>query len=111
MSTQHTPGPWHLGSGNGEGSIYAENDRMRLETGGTTLYPVCDIQTGWNTEEDQANARLIAAAPQMLAALRAALEARGDSSAARDAAGTDGAQLRDQIAEAIASATGETADY
>ena len=111
MSTQHTPGPWHLGSGNGEGSIYAENDRMRLETGGTTLYPVCDIQTGWNTEEDQANARLIAAAPQMLAALRAALEAMGDSYDATDAAGEEGAALWDQVAEAIATATGETWDH
>ena len=111
MTTQHTPGPWHIGSGNGAGSIFAENGRMRLESGGTTLYPVCNMVTGWNTEEDKANARLIAAAPQMLAALRAALEAMGDSYDARDAAGPEGEQLRDQIAEAIASATGETADY
>ncbi len=61
--------------------------------------------------EDNANARLIAAAPQMLEALRAALEAMGDTYDARDAAGTEGEQLRDQIAEAIAAATGEPADY
>ena len=111
MTTQHTTGPWHLGSGNGEGSIYAENGRLRLETGGTTLYPVCNMVTGWNTEADKANALLIAAAPQMLAALRAALEAMGDSYDATDAAGEAGASVWDQVADAIESATGESADY
>jgi hypothetical protein len=42
---------------------------MRLESGGTTLYPVCTIVRGWDEAEDQANARLIAAAPCMLLAL------------------------------------------
>jgi hypothetical protein len=60
---------------------------------------------------DIASARLIAAAPRMLEALRASLEVMGDTYDARDAAGTEGEQLRDQIAEAIAAATGEPADY
>ncbi len=47
----------------------------------------------------------------MLEALQAALEAIGDTYDARDAEGTEGEQLRDQIAEAIAAATGEPADY
>ena len=106
-TTQHTPGPWHIGSGNGEGSIFAENGRMRLETGGTTLYAICHNVSTWNIDEDEANARLIAAAPQMLEALRSALEAMGDTYDARDAAGTEGDQLREQIAEAITAATGE----
>ena len=37
--------------------------------GCTTLYPICNIVSGWNTEEDNANLRLIAAAPDLLAAL------------------------------------------
>ena len=65
----HTPGPWHMGAGNGSGSIFADNGRTRLETGGTTLYPIAQIGRGWNEEEDEANARLVAAAPEMLAAL------------------------------------------
>jgi hypothetical protein len=67
--------------------------------------------TTHSPNETLANARLIAAAPQMLEALRAALEAMGDTYDARDAAGTEGEQLRDQIAEAIAAATGEPATY
>ena len=71
--TQPTPGPWHIGSGNGEGSIFAENGRMRLETGGTTLYPICHNVSTWNIDEDDANARLIAAAPDLLAALESCI--------------------------------------
>lgn len=69
---QHTPGPWHQGQGNGEGSIFPAEGRMRMETGGTTLYPICSMTTGWKADEDSANARLIATAPEMLAALKAA---------------------------------------
>jgi hypothetical protein len=66
----HTKGPWHIGQGNGEGSIFCESGRTRLESGGTTLYPVCDIVRGWDEAEDLANAHLIASAPDLLAALR-----------------------------------------
>lgn len=69
----HTPGPWHTGSGNGYGNIYADEGRMRMETGGTTLYPIGTVYTGWDEAEDQANARLIAAAPELLAALKECL--------------------------------------
>ena len=68
--TRHTPGPWHTGAGNGEGSIFAENGRTRLEIGGTTLYPIAQIGRGWSESEDEANAHLIASAPNMLDALR-----------------------------------------
>jgi hypothetical protein len=40
-----------------------------LEIGGTTLYSIAQITRGWNEVEDEANARLIVAAPEMLAAL------------------------------------------
>ena len=67
---RHTPGPWHVGAGNGEGSIFAENGRTRLEIGGTTLHPIAQMGRGWDEEEDEANARLVAAAPELLEALR-----------------------------------------
>ena len=70
---RHTKGPWHVGVGNGEGSIFADEGRTRLESGGTTLYPICQINSGWNDAEDAANARLIAAAPDLLDACRCAL--------------------------------------
>jgi hypothetical protein len=70
---RHTKGPWHVGVGNGEGSIFADSGRTRLESGGTTLYPICEINSGWDESEDAANARLIASAPELLAAAEAAL--------------------------------------
>ena len=68
----HTKGAWHIGEGNGEGSIFADSGRTRLESDGTTLYPICEINNGWNEAEDAANARLIASAPELLEALRVA---------------------------------------
>ena len=67
---KHTAGPWHKGAGNGEGSIFKDGEgRMRCESGGTGLYPIASIVTGWHDEEDQANATLIAAAPDLLTSL------------------------------------------
>ena len=102
MTTQHTPGPWHVGQGNGEGSIFADSGRVRWESGGTTLYPIATMTRGWATDEDDANARLISAAPALLAALRAMLatvhdEERDDATVAAVAAAR----------AAIATATGE----
>lgn len=41
--TKHTPEPWHVGEGNGEGSIFSEDGRMRMETSGTNLYPIASV--------------------------------------------------------------------
>lgn len=41
-SSKHTPGPWHMGAGNGEGGIFADDGRMRFENG-TTLYPIASV--------------------------------------------------------------------
>jgi len=71
---QHTPGPWHAGEGNGEGSIFMTREgRMRMEQGGTTLYPICTMVRGWEAGEDLANAALVAASPDLLSALSALL--------------------------------------
>ncbi len=73
----HTKAPWHVGQGNGEGSIFADEGRMRMTDKGTTLYPICTINTGWDESEDAANARLVAAAPELLEALVAFRDASG----------------------------------
>ncbi len=55
---QHTPGPWM--PHHDKGRLYVETHRDDV---------ICMVARGLGTPEDQANARLIAAAPEMLAAL------------------------------------------
>jgi hypothetical protein len=69
----HTPSPWHEGELNGEGSIFAEDGRMRMEDSGTTLYPICRMIEGWEEAEESGNAKIVAAAPKMYHALLAIL--------------------------------------
>lgn len=66
MSNEHTPGPWVV-----------ETDNRDLEAGGYWIVEESGIKTicgrgGWTNrvEESIANARLIAAAPDLLAGLR-----------------------------------------
>jgi len=54
MKTQFTPGPWHLGYNKHDASVH----------NGVTIASICDDATHW-----KANARLIASAPELLAAL------------------------------------------
>jgi hypothetical protein len=103
--SKHTKGPWHVGTGNGEGSVFADTGRTRLEQGGTTLYSICSVTRGWNDGEDAANARLIAAAPDMLAMLHEVLALLNNP----DADGTDANRVEREILAVIAKATGEQA--
>lgn len=64
MSVRHTPGPWALAEGSWE--IEARVDPENSET---YYAPVAVIDVDWSSEIVEANARLIAAAPDMLAAL------------------------------------------
>ena len=60
MKTTHTPGPWHLGMQPGP-IVYGPNGEQ-----------VADLRKGMlHRDEDVANIRLIAAAPDLLAALEA----------------------------------------
>ena len=65
MNTQYTPGPWRIGTPppNGEQTIGALNGLM-----------VAVATTGVEMEVTEANARLIAAAPELLEALQSVLE-------------------------------------
>ena len=100
--SKHTKGPWHVGVGNGEGSVFADEGRARMEQGGTTLYPICNVNRGWDDAEDAANARLIAAAPQMLALLYNVMNLLSDP----DADGFDAVRMERDILEVIEKATG-----
>jgi hypothetical protein len=103
---KHTPAPWHVGIGNGEGSIFSDSGRTRLEDGGTTLYPICSYNRGWNADEDAANARLIAAAPELLQALLSILEHSREFGDVEDHE-TMLVRIQDKARAAIAKATGD----
>lgn len=68
MTTQHTPGPWKCDGGAG---VVACEMQETLRSGRTVARRVACAK-GLTIEEVEANARLIAAAPDMLAALRMA---------------------------------------
>jgi hypothetical protein len=91
MTTQHTPGPWITG----DAAIWALDDCEFHAIVDCPLNQTCrDTETVW------ANARLIAAAPALLAALQSIAEI-GPS--------LDFVGVREFALAAIAQATGETA--
>ena len=66
MSAKHTPGPWHSIDRNPSSGLDIR--------GGSHHYPIAKVQSYWDgpgprSEESLANCDLIAAAPDMLAAL------------------------------------------
>ena len=89
---KHTPGPWHV-----EKWEYPKETKLIIQNGNDAT---CEILDLWcmddRTEERDANARLIASAPDLLAACKNAL--------------TDGDELRamNMIKAAIAKAEGRT---
>jgi hypothetical protein len=64
MTTQHTPGPW---------KAQGWNDLVVNSANGDTIL-ACPGSSSGGIDEMQANARLIAAAPELLTALEWALE-------------------------------------
>lgn len=63
--TNHTPGPWHVGySHNQEKSIFNESSSAC----------VCIVEPLLNQKETEANAKLIAAAPELLEILQNIME-------------------------------------
>ena len=61
---QHTPGPWI-----NDGDTVSAN--VGEDNSGTYIAPICILDQEWKPEMIAANARLIAAAPELLEALRA----------------------------------------
>ena len=68
MSTQHTPGPWNAHHDHGWLVVESDNGDLYVK-----------VEKGSAARKHMANARLIAAAPELLAALRMARESIGDS--------------------------------
>ena len=63
--TEHTPGPWNL-SANEDGRTY-------VEASNDTADDIAALLMDHDQQQNAANARLIAAAPDLLAACKAAL--------------------------------------
>jgi hypothetical protein len=80
VSTTHTPGPWQLRTGDKAATVYAT-------TPAEEQLPLCTVHHQYVEDDEYApNARLIAAAPELLAALeeaRVALQAEYNRTAAR----------------------------
>lgn len=95
--TQHTPGPWEYGSDT--------RDRMRVFAAGWEIVRALSTHGGrrLSPAEREANARLIAAGPAMLAALREALFVL-QSVAAGDPGWSQAAFARDAASAAITKA-------
>jgi hypothetical protein len=68
--TQHTPGPWTVGTKH-PGRVFSQHFNVAFTT--------IPQDEGTETEEEKANARLIAAAPEMLKALKFISDALRDS--------------------------------
>ena len=72
MKTKHTPGPWEAQTVEME-EIKVKGPYVNVYAPGAIL-PVCPAIAGGPTQEEAlANARLIAAAPALLAAIRTAV--------------------------------------
>jgi hypothetical protein len=72
---KHTPGPWDAIEQHRAGPMIAHKYETGNQMHPTGLRLICHmLQRGDSLKQDQANARLIAAAPDMLAALKLARE-------------------------------------
>lgn len=93
MKTKHTPGPWHVDGFNLTAVIH--------QIGHTRWETLCDCSTkGKDIEERKANAKLIAAAPDLLEAAIHAVKALEKLNS-----GDDGYQAMIELEQAIKRAT------
>jgi hypothetical protein len=107
MKTQkHTPGPWAV-----ETNLNEYGSPLNVNKDAATTIASCDGDSGvGDSKEAEANARLIAAAPDLLAALRRAVPWLGkliaDNGHADSAAPNDAIGALRQAEDAIAKAEG-----
>jgi hypothetical protein len=100
MSTQHTPGPWYLRTNkhkNCDGSAWGWLDTQQAGN----QRPPSGVDVTWSAgQTSEANARLIAAAPDLLEALKKMLDSH------EDACTGYGEGAAEKARAAIAKATG-----
>lgn len=96
--SKHTPGPWNIGTKNGA-RVWSEN--------GETLIADADASESLRKEIKKANARLIAAAPELLKALTKLLDMHERCDAGFAPHVELRFAIRDMARAAIAKATGE----
>ncbi len=94
----HTPGPWRVDESCGNESVRAKNGRLVADC--------CIVGGGASVAKNIANARLIAAAPDLLFALEMIRDA--DNDCILDGLPQIPAEARRTIDAAIARATGDT---
>ena len=68
---QHTPGPWHMTGPMGTGHLKGREPWFWVTAERTLHLQVAACSDGYVIGENEANARLIAAAPDLLECLRA----------------------------------------
>lgn len=100
MSSNHTPGPWRTFNWKGQETIVQNHVGQAIAD--------CDVNRYLELSAKQANARLIAAAPELLEALQSIIEFANDPCGALHTV----RQFRNQIEyeralSAIAKATGK----
>lgn len=106
MTTKHTPGPWSFEECGADPSVY----KLMSEDGGVIGFPVRGTGGKSQRKEFEANARLIAAAPDLLEALDYLLAQTVDQDLEYGIALTEGElEAREKALAAIANATGSAA--
>lgn len=103
MNEQHTPGPWEWDTSPVD--YDPEQEAPWLVSAGSSKYPDCAILQGNIKCHSHANARLIAAAPEMLDALRRAVLALAFAAESSKAMQDD----YEAVSAAIEKATGASA--
>lgn len=105
MSAPHTPGPWVWDEHGGTWYVFGPNSAMVADSNEELpLARVRGVGRGATSDEQRANARLIAAAPRLLAAL-CELDRFEQSGSPLDAAAGNAAWI--EARHAIAQALGD----
>lgn len=105
--TKHTPGPWHIRTNRHTSTDGRPWGWLDAAPPGGPQRNIPGVQVTWTRgESSEANARLIAAAPDLLAALQVVLR---DYAAVHDIGDIEMQPAIYQARAAIAKATGENA--